>query len=367
VRAFLKALGEKRAAGALLGSGFVLSVPVFFDTVFYLLVPLARSLWTRTKKNYILYILAIAAGAALTHTLVPPTPGPLYMAEAFKIDLGLMIGVGLLIATPTAALGLLVCQFLNRKLDIPMRPYGDESEPEPIPDDQLPSLWFSLLPVILPVVLITGNTLSNAVDASDAIKSVTAVLGNPNLALLISAGIAMILLATRRHLTIKELADKVERALMSGGIIILVTAAGGAFGAMLRASGLQDSVKGWIGSGGEGLGLSVLLTAFGVAALIKFAQGSGTVSMITTASMFSAMGLSAEVLGFHPVYLATAIGSGSLVADWMNNSGFWIVARMSVLTETETLRSWSILVALLGTIGLGFTLIFATIIPLVQG
>ncbi len=156
-----------------------------------------------------------------------------------------------------------------------------------------------------------------------------------------------------------------DTALMSGGIIILITAGGGAFGAMLRVAGVQDVVKGFVDTEGQGLGLAILLLAFAVASIIKFSQGSGTVAMITTASMFAAMGISEEMLGCNLVYLAMAIGGGSLVGDWMNNSGFWIFARMGGLTEIETLKSWTILTAALGLITLAFTLLFASILPLV--
>jgi H+/gluconate symporter-like permease len=192
----------------------------------------------------------------------------------------------------------------------------------------------------------------------------TAMIGNPNFALFLSALIAMFMLVRSRGLSLKELAKTTEIALMSGGIIILITAGGGAFGAMLRDAGIQKSVQGLVGTDQQTVGATILVLAFAVAVLIKFAQGSGTVSMITTASMFAAMGLSPEILGCNPVYLAMAIGSGSLVGDWMNNSGFWIFSRMSVLTETETLTSWTILTASLGLAGLGFTLLFARLIPL---
>jgi GntP family gluconate:H+ symporter len=365
VRSFLKALGEKRASTALMAGGFVLSVPVFFDTVFYLLVPLARSLYRRTQKNYVLYLTAIVAGAGITHTLVPPTPGPLFMANCFGIDLGVMIGMGILVALPTAALGLVVCKLINRFVDIPMRPYAGEAEPEPLDDDQLPGFWTSFAPIILPVILISMKTVTNALVGGSLIAQIAAVLGNPNLALLLSAAIAMFVLVRSRGLSLKELSGKIDTALMSGGIIILITAAGGAFGAMLRAAGVQDVVKGFVDTGGQGLGLAILLLAFAVSTIIKFAQGSGTVAMITTASMFAAMGISEEMLGCNLVYLAMAIGGGSLVGDWMNNSGFWIFARMGGLTEIETLKSWTILTAALGLITLAFTLLFAFILPLV--
>ena len=446
VRAFLKLLGEKRSSWALMSSGFVLSIPVFFDTVFYLLVPLARSLCRRTRKDYLLYLTAIVAGAGVAHSLIPPTPGPLFMASRLNIDVGHMILVGILVGLPTAVVGLLVCKVLNRFVDIPMRPYGGEAEPEPLPDEQLPALWISLLPGLLPVILISANTIATAfaraelvdqltpsivsanieanpgdakklarklvsakivaagadiaeltkqiekakiaaqaeaealaqqwveaeifVDDADAphgardCANITAVLGNPSLALLFSAVIAMTLLVRQRKIPLRDLARTVDKALMSGGIIILITAAGGAFGAMLRAAGVQQSVADLVGTEGQRVGTVILLLAFAVASVVKIAQGSGTVSMITTTSMFAAMGMDPDMLGCHPVYLATAIGSGSLVGDWMNNSGFWIFARMGVLGEAETLKSWTILTAMLGLAGLGFTLLFATLMPM---
>ena len=365
VRSFLKVLGEKRSSWALMGSGFVLSVPVFFDTVFYLLVPLARSLWRRTRKNYILYVTAIVAGAGITHTLIPPTPGPLFMAIELNIDLGLMIGVGFLIGLPTAALGLVVCKLINRRMEIPMRPYAGQVEPEPLDDNQLPRFWISFAPIILPVILISMKTVTNALVEGTLMAQIAAVLGNPNLALLLSAALAMFVLVRKRKLSFKELAVRTETALMSGGVIILITAAGGAFGAMLREARIENWLKNLLGGQDQTVGLVMLLIAFGVAVVMKFAQGSGTVSMMTTASMFAAMGVSSKMLGCNPVSLAMAIGSGSLVGDWMNNSGFWIFARMSVLTETETLKSWTILTAALGLIGLGFTLLLAHLLPMV--
>jgi GntP family gluconate:H+ symporter len=371
VRSFLRILGEKRASWALMGSGFVLSIPVFFDTVFYLLVPLARSLYRRTHKNYILYVAAIVAGAGVTHNLVPPTPGPLFAADRLNIDLGLMILIGTLVGLPASVIGLIVCGIINRFMDIPMRPYSGEPEPEPLADEQLPPLWLSLLPVILPVLLISANTAAKAFakaeDATpfvqNAVRAAT-VLGNPNLALLISAVMAMLLLVWKRNLPLRALAEVVDKALMSGGVIILITAGGGALGAMLRVSGIQDSVAKFGGSGQHNVGMVILVLGFTVASLIKFAQGSSTVSTITAASMFAAMGITPQMLGCNPVYLATAICSGSLVGDWMNDSGFWVFARMSVLTEIESLKSFTIVTAAVGLTGFGVTLILAKLLPL---
>ncbi|NLY00283.1 MAG: gluconate permease [Rhodopirellula sp.] len=371
VRACLGLLGEKRAPAALLMSGYILGVPVFFDTVFYLLVPLARSLWKQTRRNYVMYILAIAAGGVITHTLVPPTPGPLLMAEILNIDLGTMIVVGGLIGIPTAVVGLIASRLLDRWLALPMRPLPGEMSAEPLDDAHLPPLLVSALPIFLPVLLISGNTVAKTVadsspgEAWSTAAGVMALVGNANFALLLSAAVAMATLVRQRGLKLTQLAQATEEALMSGGVIILITAAGGAFGAMLRVAGVGSAIQQSLGEGGQATGLVLLATGFIVASVMKVAQGSGTVSMITTAGMLAAMNPTPEVLGFHPVYLATAIGSGSVVGSWMNDSGFWVVARMSGFTEVETLKSWTVVLVLLGLTGFGLSMLLATTLPLV--
>jgi gluconate:H+ symporter, GntP family len=400
VRAFLKLFGEKRSSVALMGSGFVLAVPVFFDTVFYLLVPLARSLYRRTHKNYLLYVLAIGCGGAITHTLVPPTPGPLVMATTLGVDVGLMILIGGLVALPAAVAGLIFAHFANRWMPVPMRSIGDQPEPEPLEDSQLPSLWLSLLPVLLPVVLISANTIVET-SAKTAIRQqliqagverprdeqltellrspdritdpdaqrlarasrLTNVVGNANFALLLSAGIALVTLVRQRQLSRVQMAAAVETALMSGGVIILITAAGGAFGEMLKAAQVGPAIQHLFTDVG-GAGTVLLLLGFGIAAVLKIAQGSSTVAMITGSAMLAGIA-SPETLGFHPVYLATAIGGGSLVGSWMNDSGFWIFAKMSGLTEIEALKSWTVMLVVLATVSLAVTVLLSSVLPLV--
>ena len=400
VRAFLRLLGEKRASFALMGSGFVLAVPVFFDTVFYLLVPLARSLYRKTNKNYLLYLLAIAGGGAITHTLVPPTPGPLIMAEQMKIDIGVMIIVGALVAAPSALIGIALSSLINRLMVVPMRQVGDE--PEALPDDKLPPLWLALLPVLLPVLLISTDTVvdtmikSNEVqqqavveraaaevtaqgevesklasvqsrlDRLHELKQFTAIIGNANLALLLSAAIAVFVLYRQRGLTLNQVGSTIESSLMSGGVIILITAGGGAFGAMLKVAEIGPAIERLFASTAQADSgsLFLLFFGFGMASLLKVAQGSSTVAMITASSILASMGTSATELGFNPAYLATAIGSGSLVGSWMNDSGFWIFAKMGGLTEVEALKSWTPLLAIMGIAGLVVTLFFANVLPL---
>lgn len=380
VRAFVNLLGEKRCAISLMSSGFVLSVPVFFDTVFYLLLPLARSMHRRTGRSYLLLILAMGAGASITHSMVPPTPGPLLIAGTLGIDLGMMILMGLLCSIPTAVVVYFLVVWIARRIDIPMRPLeGSAPEPEPLPDDRLPGLFASLLPILLPVLLISMHTIVTTmakgaeVPASGSplplikqFESITAVLGDANLAMLLSAAIALFVLWRQRRPTRRQMADIVENSLTSAGVIILITSAGGAFGVMLKTAGIGDAIQTLtMGSAGSHAGgISLLLLAFSIATLMKFAQGSSTVSMITTSGMLAALLPSIGPLGYHPVYLACAIGFGAQCGNWMNDSGFWIFAKMGGLTEIETLKTWTVTVSTTAVIGLVIVILLATVLPL---
>jgi GntP family gluconate:H+ symporter len=264
--------------------------------------------------------------------------------------------------------------WLAERFEIPMRALeGGRPEAEPLDDEQLPGLLPSFLPIILPVLMISTHTivstLAQGAEVDSGImrvKSFTAVLGNANLAMLVSAAIAMYVLWQKRKPGREGLARMVESSLMSGGVIILITSAGGAFGAMLKAAEIGPAIQNiMVADGGAHIGgLKLLFMGFFVAFLIKFAQGSSTVAMITTSAMLAGLITSLEAIGFHPVYLAAAIGFGAQCGNWMNDSGFWIFAKMSGLTEVETLKTWTVTISILAFVGLLFTILFAKILPL---
>lgn len=373
VRAFLSALGEKRAATAIMGSGYVLSIPVFFDTVFYLLLPLARSMTRRTGRHYVRYVLAIAAGGAATHAMVPPTPGPLAAAANLGVDLGTMILVGIVVALPSSFVGLLVAGRIDRRMDLPLRPLpGGMTEPEPLPDEKLPALVPALAPILLPVLLISAGTVVSALASRglavpEVLAAWVAMAGDPGFALFVSAIVAMTLLWRQRGTTRAQMAGVVEESLTSAGVIILITAAGGAFGAMLRAANVGPAVEAVFRSGGGSTGgLSLLLLGAAMSCVFKIAQGSSTVAILTASAMIAAM-LPAGALAFHPVYLALAISAASLVGTWMNDSGFWIISKMGGLTEKETLQSWTVLSASVGITGIVVTILLALLFPMRPG
>ena len=371
VRVFLGLFGEKRGGTVLMASGFTLAIPVFFDTVFFLLVPLVRSMYRRTGRHYVKYLMA-AGSCAAAHALVPPTPGPLIVAQSLGVDLGVMMLVGVLVALPAAAASLVFAGWADRRIavDVPQE-LGQPARDVDAPALVLPPLLWSFAPIILPVLLIASRTIAGALGVGESVNGVVLtawrvidILGNPEIALLLSAAIA--LMTWRRHArpSANDVSSGLGEALMAGGVIVLITCAGGAFGASLRGAGLAPAIQSLAGDAATG-GMGLLLLAFAVAALIKFAQGSSTASMIVTSAMFAAM-LDNATLGFHPVYVATAIGSGSLVGSWMNDSGFWIFAKMGGLSELQTLKTWTPLLALIGIIAMTMTVILALLMPLTE-
>jgi len=367
VRSAIRLLGEKRAPAAFLGSGFFLAIPVFYDTVFYLLLPLGKAMATRNERNYLLYILSIVAGTAMTHSLVPPTPGPLFVAGALNVDVGTMIMGGIVVGFFTVAAGYLYALWANRRWQIPLRETSDISLKElkllsTKKDDELPSMWISFLPILLPVVLIAGRTILNAtVNISDlALLNLIDNLGNSNTALAIAAAIAMGTLVYSKRNDKQKLSNSVGAALSSAGTIILITAAGGAFGGILQQTGVGPSIEGLA----HDYQIAILPLAFFVTFLVRTAQGSATVAMITAVGILSGFSDPAT-LGFHPVYLALVIGCGSKVIPWMNDSGFWIISKMSGFTERETLKTFSVMLTIMGFTGLIVVMVLAKFFPFI--
>ncbi|OHB82354.1 MAG: gluconate transporter [Planctomycetes bacterium RBG_16_64_12] len=375
VRFALRLLGQARAPLAFVGSSFLLGVPIFFDTVFYLMIPLAKAMRLRTGRNYLLYVLSIVAGGSITHSLVPPTPGPLYVANELGVNLGAMIIGGSLIGLVPVAVGYFYARWANRRWDLPLRESADVSltELEKLADRderELPPVWLSLLPIVLPVVLIAGQTgvdtwLGSLEPARRpawvaCAKPLVDTLGDKNIALILGAAIALGTLAWQKRATRRELAAAVETALAGGGVIILITSAGGAFGATIEQCGVGNEIAKLT----EGLDpVLILPVAFLVTALVRGAQGSATVAMITAVGVMGHFATSG-LLSFHPVYLALAIGCGSKPFPWMNDSGFWVISKMSGMTEIEALRALTPMLTLMGIAGLAATMIAAMLLPL---
>ncbi len=347
----LSIFGEKRAGLAFLCSGFILAVPVFFDTVFYLLIPIAIAMAHRTGGNYLFYVLCIVAGGTMAHSLVPPTPGPLLVAEEIGVDIGAMMFGGLGIGVFTVGFGYFYAKRVSGKFELKPPQLADSSL---IDEKRMPSTFMSLLPVVLPVLLVTGGTLHGIFEPKGL--SFLKVLGDKNLALGISALVAFFVLYKSCSGDKEKLKKSSSDAFSSGAVIVIITAAGAAFGGVLKQTDIATSIGAIDGS--QALALPV---CFIIPALGRPAQGSATVAMITAAPIAAAF--ASQELAFHPVYLALAVGCGSKPIPWMNDSGFWVVTIMSGMVESLTLRTVTPMMSLMGVFGIIIIVLSSLILP----
>ncbi|MEZ4904875.1 MAG: SLC13 family permease [Spirosomataceae bacterium] len=343
IRSLMALVGKKNASLAFLSGSFVLGIPVFFDTVFYLMIPLVKAIGIRNPKYFSLYLMCAIAGGVMTHSLVPPTPGPLYVAKELNVDIGVMMIGGLVLGMITVACGYLYALWANKKWDLPLRDTPDISIEElkhnaEIKDQDLPSLWWSLLPIVLPIVLITCNTYlgmtiqpknTEVSGFQNSLLTIFQIIGDANIALFISAAIALYLMGSR--LKNRKLFEKnISESLMSAGMIILITSAGGAFGQMLQQTGIGAE----IGALANGYQTAILPLAFLITLVVRTAQGSATVAMVTAVGVMNGFS-SGQGFGFHPVYLAIVIGCGSKIFPWMNDSAFWVITKCRVWTKKK--------------------------------
>ena len=368
VRSLLKITGVKNAPFSFLTGSFFIGIPVFFDTVFYLMVPLAKAMAMRIGKNYLLLILCIAAGAAMANSLVPPTPGPLFLVSEMNIPIGMMMVGGLCVGLVTITAGYFFALWANKKWPVPLRdsveaPLDEIQKLSGQDENLLPPLWFSLLPIAIPIVLISVNAMTQTFASLDGAKSLPLLLlnffGEKNIALVTGALSSLILLTVQKKGNKKGLTSSVQTALMSAGVIILITSAGGAFGGMLQQTGISAR----IGDITKDYQMALIPLSFLITAVVRTAQGSATVAMITASGILGGMSNSLT-LEYHPLYLGLAIACGSKLIPWMNDSGFWIVCKMSNLTEPEALRTFSPLLTTMGVVGLIAIMIGATLFPL---
>jgi GntP family gluconate:H+ symporter len=273
-----------------------------------------------------------------------------------------------LLGVPPAILGTFVYgRAVNRRLELSMRPVAGVAPDEPVEraepakPGELPSFALSITPVLLPVLLITGHSFASTFASGPALAW-SGFFGNKNVALLLASFVAAWMLVRQRELSFTELASRLEPAVTSAGVIILITCAGGAFGGMLARIGIDETI-GELSGGGRGMMWIVL--AWATSSMMKTAQGSGTVAMITASGMMAAVLPDAATLPFHVIYIYAAIGFGSLLLSWMNDSGFWVVCKMSGLTERETFSVWSFVLVVMSVCGVVEILLLSALFPMV--
>lgn len=375
IRSLLKLTGIDRAPYAFLFGSFFLGIPVFFDTVIFLMIPLAKAMTLRIGKNYLLLIMCIMSGAAMANSLVPPAPGPLFLIGEMHIPIGLMMLTGIIVGIFTILAGYVFSVWSNKRSPIALRDSLD-ARLEDIKavalraDKQLPTLGLSLVPVLIPMVLICADTALAALYKSghwiaqkESLRMMASgirFLGDKNVAIALGGIAALYIMYRYKKDKNEPLTPFVQTALMSGGAIILITASGGAFGGVLQQTGISAKIAGLT----SGYQMALIPMAFFIAAMIRTAQGSATVALITTSGILSGMAFLSG-LPFHPVYLGMAMGCGSKIVPWMNDPGFWVFCKLGNLTEKEALRTISPLLVVMGLTGLIVIMIGAKLFPLI--
>ncbi|MPY79546.1 MAG: GntP family permease [Actinophytocola sp.] len=375
-KAFVRALGKGREPWAMAGTGSLVSIPVFCDSGYVIMNPLARSIARTKQAGYVTLALALGAGMTLTHHLVPPTPGPLAVAGLIGADLGGLILAGLVFALLLMPIVVAYARWIGPRLEDHVAPDvreavygtakarssvavadhgGGSGTPDTeVDDDETPqqeerphrmSAVIASLPLLVPLLLILANTVATAIDkaaqgvlekeeyAASTYAEVLAFVGDPIVALLIGLVLAVYVLLPR-WTTRNQVTGWLSEAAGSAGLIILITGAGGAFGQVLRDSGVGDELAKAI----AGMSLPGVLVPFLIASLVRVAQGSGTVAMVTAASVSAPL---VAGLGISPLLAALACCAGSMVFSYFNDSYFWVVTRFTGLDGIAALRGWS--------------------------
>ena len=375
-KAFLRAFGQGREPWAMGSTGALVSIPVFCDSGYVIMNPLARSIARVKQGGYVTLALALGCGMTLTHHMVPPTPGPLGVAGILGADLGGLILVGLVFSVLLLPVVVGYARWMGPQLesevndevraavyetatvgaggsgagptgaagDVPGGPAEDDAGG--LPERRRLGAVVASLPLLVPLLLIVANTAATAVDrANQGVlgpeddytpsqwAAVLAFIGNPVVALLIGLMLAVYVLLPR-WTPREKVSGWLAEAAASAGLILLITGAGGALGQVLRDSGVGDELASAI----AGTGLPGVLVPFLVATLVRLAQGSGTVAMITAASVSAPLVVG---LGLSPLAAALACCAGSMIFSYFNDSYFWVVTRFTGLDGVAALKGWS--------------------------
>ena len=364
---FIKLFGKDKEDEALAVTGFLVSIPIFCDSGFVILTPLAKALSKQTKKSVISMGIALAGGLVITHSLVPPTPGPVGAAGIFGANVGGVILWGIVVAIPMLLAVLAYGKYMGKKIyQLP----GDDNQEWIRPEnrealenqqmefnyDNLPGTFRSFAPIIVPIILILLNTFSALIKVNEStgqfiivFKEVATFLGNPIVAVGIGLVIAIFTLTIGmdRDSVIKDM----EKGIQSAGIIILVTGAGGALGMVLRESGVGNHIAEYIAK----TPIPPIFLPFIIATLMRFIQGSGTVAMTTAASITAPIMLALNV---NPVFATLSACIGSLFFSYFNDSFFWVVNRSLGITDAkEQIRIWSVTSTIAWAVGFVILLI----------
>ena len=350
---FLKLFGKGREELAMAITGFLVSIPIFCDSAFIILTPLAKAISAASRKSIVSIGLALATGLVITHSLVPPTPGPVGVAGIFGINVGALILWGLVLSVPMMFGALIFAKYAGKKVwQIPTdddgwtrdRSYVAKLSNNVYDDANLPKAFISFAPIFVPIILILLSNVIATMGMKDGAFAFIAFLGSPIIA--VGIGLLIAIYGLAGSLDRKQILAEMETGMKSAGIIMLITGSGGAFGMLIRDCGvgqvIAESMILW--------NMPAVLLPFVISTVMRFIQGSGTVAMITAASITAPIIANMSV---NPLFAALGACVGSLFYSYFNDSFFWVVNRPLGITEgSEQLRLYSISSTIAWAIGL---------------
>lgn len=333
----------KRAVWGLSFAGFILSIPVFFDVTFIILIPIGLTIASKINMKMCYVTGCLTIGATTAHCVVPPTPNPLAAADIFGFDLGIMLIVGLIVGFITVVLSNLVYikihdrgiwneeKDVNHTSNVTQELLAGKNAEA---DVAKPGFFVSLLPIIIPVVCILAGTLGGALY--EETPAIADFFGDKLIAMLLGTLGAYIISAP--YLKRDGLEKSSGEALKSAGVVLLITGAGGSFASVISATGIGDAIVGLLGTDTNSVIPAMFLSYF-IGMIFRVAQGSGTVAGMTSMGIMATV---APAIGCHPVWIALACLSGGNSIGHVNDSGYWVATNMSGLTVTGGLKTYTL-------------------------
>lgn len=345
----LKRFGVEKAPIAMVVTGFVVAVPVFFEVAFILLIPMVYALQKQTGKSLLTFAIPLLAGLAVTHAFIPPTPGPIAVADIIGVDLGWVILIGTIAGIPTVIVsGLLFGKFISKKIFATVPFEFDNADKTTL----APKFSTVITIISIPILLILINTFVSSgivpVSSVDVINFFQ-FIGHPFSALIIANILAWYILGLKQGFSRAQLLKITSKSMEPAGMIILVTGAGGVFKQFLVNTGIGEMLAQNLAS----IGFPVLLFSFIIAALVRITQGSATVAMITSAGLVSPLLGKMHFENFDLACIVISIAAGASIFSHVNDSGFWLVNQYLGLSEKDTFKSWTVMTSILSIVGFG--------------
>ena len=355
----LKKVGNARANLALTLSGWLIAIPVFQDAAFVIFMPLVRQIKKTTKKPLVSLVASLGVGTIAAHSLVIPTPGPVAVAGNMNVNIGTFLIYSIIVSLPATLIGgVLYAKYLEKQAykngtdqDYPDEEISGEDHVE-MDTAKLPSMTRSLAVLFFPLILIlVGSIASLLLPEGSALKPIVSFFGDKNIALFL--GVIVGFIALKGYFT-KSINEIILEATQSAGLIFLITGAGGGFGTVINNSGIGQYLVDTLTT----FNVSLIVLGFVLSQVLRSAQGSTTVALVTTSSILGPLVAST---GLSPVLVGLAICTGGIGMSLPNDSGFWVLSNYSGLSVKDTIKAWTVGGTIVGLSAFGIILILSVI------